>query len=71
MPMRGNLLVIPAKGVTWDGNNYNFDAQIRLGPMGGDFVVSGQVENGAINGDFTGTGVVPFSSFEGSLAESE
>ena len=71
MPMRGNLLVIPAKGVTWDGNNYNFDAQIRLGPMGGDFVVSGQVENGAINGNFTGTGVVPFSSFEGALAESE
>ena len=69
IPMRGNLLVIPAKNIMWDGETYSFDMQMRLGPMGGDFVVSGQVDNGTISGDFEGSGMVPFSSFEGMLAE--
>ena len=69
IPMRGNLLVIPATGIAWDGNTYSFGMQMRLGPMSGDFVVKGQVDDGAISGDFEGTGMVPFSSFEGALAE--
>ena len=69
IPMRGNLLVIPATGIAWDGNTYSFGMQMRLGPMSGDFVVKGQVDDGAISGDFEGTGMVPFSWFEGALAE--
>ena len=71
IPMRGNLLVMPAKNITWKGETYSFDMQIRLGPMGGDFVVKGQVDNGAISGDFEGSGMIPFSSFEGALTERE
>ena len=45
--------------------------QMRLGPIAGDFVVKRQVVNGAISGDFEGTGMMPFSSFEGALAEGD
>ena len=58
-----------AKNIMWDGETYSFDMQMRLGPIGGDFVVSGHVDNGTISGDFEGSGMVPFSSFEGMLAE--
>ena len=69
IPMRGNLLVLPATNIMWDGDTYTFNMKMRLGPMGGDFVVTGLVESGAITGDFEGTGMVPFSSFEGALAD--
>jgi mono/diheme cytochrome c family protein len=65
--MQGNLLLLPAKNVAWDGSSYSFDMQMRLGPMGGDFVVKGTVDGSDINGGFEGEGVVPFSAFEGRL----
>ena len=65
IPMQGNLVVVPAKNVTWDGDSYRFDMQMRLGRMGGDFVVTGNIDGDAITGDFEGEGLVPFSSFEG------
>ena len=30
IPMRGNLLVLPAENLTWDGNAYRFDTTLRL-----------------------------------------
>ena len=69
IPMRGNLMVIPAQNITWDGNTYRFDMQLRMGPMSGDFVIEGTVgEDGAIRGTFEGSGFVPFSAFEGTRA---
>ncbi len=69
IPIRGNLMTMPAENITWDGNAYRFDMQLRLGPMGGDFVVAGTVaDDGAIQGEFEGDGMVPFSAFEGTLA---
>ena len=69
IPIRGNLMTMPAENITWDGNAYRFDMQLRLGPMGGDFVVAGTVaDDGAIQGEFEGDGMVPFSAFEGMLA---
>ena len=65
--MRGNLLLLPAKNVEWGGSSYSFDMQMRLGPMGSDFVVKGTVDGSAINGGFEGEGIVPFSAFEGQL----
>jgi len=66
IPMRGNLMVVPAQNITWDGDAYRFDMQFRLGPMGGNFVVEGTVDaEGVIEGTFTGGGFVPFSNFQG------
>lgn len=68
IPARRQLMTVSANNVIWDGNAYRFDIQMRLGPIGGVFAVSGQVtEDGLISGEFeaAGTGMVPFSSFEG------
>ena len=65
IPLRGNLLVLPATNIAWDGAGYRFDMQLRLGRLGGDFVVTGDVDGDAITGSFAGEGLVPFSSFEG------
>ena len=65
IPMRQNLLVVPASNLRWDGDTYTFDMKMRLGPMSGDFIVKGHVDNDLIRGDFDGAGMVPFSSFEG------
>ncbi len=69
--MRGNVVVIPAENLTWDGNTYRFDMKLRLGPMNNDFVVSGEVgADGAIQGTFEAPagGFSPFQGFEGTLA---
>ncbi len=71
IPMRGNLLVLPAENVMWDGDSYRFDMQLRLGQIGGQFVVSGDVAgDGAIQGNFEaqGGGFSPFQAFEGARA---
>ena len=71
IPMRGNLMVIPAENLTWDGNTYRFDMKLRLGPINSDFVVTGDVDaDGAIQGAFEtqGGGFSPFQGFEGTLA---
>ena len=65
--MQGNLLLLAAKNVEWDGSSYSFDIQMRLGPMGGDFVVKGMLDGSGINGEFEGDGMVPFSACEGQL----
>ncbi len=71
IPMRGNLLSLPAEAIAWDGDSYRFDMQLRLGPIGGQFVVTGEVAaDGGIQGDFEaqGGGFAPFSTFEGARA---
>ena len=74
IPMRGNLLVLPAENLTWDGNAYRFDTTLRLPGMSGlsaDFVVSGEVDaDGAIQGTFEAPagGFSPFQEFVGTLA---
>lgn len=71
IPMRGNLMVIPAENLTWDGNTYRFDMKLRLGPLNSDLVVSGEVgADGAIQGTFEALagGFSPFQGFEGTLA---
>jgi hypothetical protein len=74
IPMRGNLLVLPTENITWDGDSYRFDMQMRLGQIGGQFVVSGSVAgDGAIQGNFEaqGGGFSPFSTFEGTKTGAE
>ena len=71
IPMRGNLMVIPAENIAWAGNTYRFDMKLRLGPISSDVVVSGEVDaGGAIQGTFEvpGGGFSPFQGFEGELA---
>ena len=71
IPMRGELLVFPAENITWDGNAYQFDMKLRLGPMQSDLVVSGEVDgDGAIQGTFEaqGNSLSPLQAFEGALA---
>ena len=71
IPMRGNLLVIPAENVMWDGDSYRFDMQMRLGQISGRFLVSGEVDtDGVIQGMFEaqGGGFSMFSAFEGTRA---
>ena len=71
IPMRGELLVFPAENITWDGNDYQFDMKLRLGPMQSDLVVSGEVDaDGAIQGTFEaqGNSLSPLQAFEGALA---
>ena len=71
IPMQGNIMVIPAENVTWDGNSYRFDMKLRLGPINSDLVVSGDVAtDGAIQGTFEaqGGGFSPFLGFDGTLA---
>ena len=71
IPMRGNLMVIRAENITWDGNAYRFDMKLSMGPPNGDFVVSGEVDaDGAIQGTFEaqGGGFSLFRQFEGTLA---
>jgi hypothetical protein len=71
IPMSGNLLVLPAKDIVWDGDAYRFDMQLQLGRIGGRFVVSGTVESGGtIEGTFEahGGGFSPFTAFEGARA---
>ncbi len=71
IPMRGNLMVIPAENLTWDGNTYRFDMKLRMGPLKNDFVVSGEVgADGAIQGTFEAPagGFSPFREFAGTLA---
>ena len=29
IPIHGNLMVIPTENITWDGNAYRFDMQLR------------------------------------------
>ena len=74
IPMRGNLLVLPAENLTWDGNAYRFDTTLRLPGLSGlsaIFVVSGEVDaDGAIQGTFEAPagGFSPFQEFVGTLA---
>ena len=74
IPMRGNLLVLPAENLTWDGNAYRFDTTLRLPGLSGlsaNFVVSGEVDaDGAIQGTFEAPagGFSPFQEFVGTLA---
>ena len=71
IPMQGNLMVIPAENLTWDGDTYTFDMKLRMGPINSDFVVSGEVgADGAIQGTFEAPagGFSPFRGFEGALA---
>ena len=71
IPMRGELLVFPAENITWDGNAYQFDMKLRLGPMQSDLVVSGEVDgDGAIQGTFEaqGNSLSPLLAFEGGWA---
>ena len=71
IPMRGELMVFPAENVTWNGNAYQFDLKLRLGPMKSDLVVSGEVDaDGAIQGTFEaqGNSLSPLQAFEGALA---
>ena len=71
IPMRGELLVFPAENITWDGNDYQFDLKLRLGPMQSDLVVSGEVDgDGAIQGTFEaqGNSLSPLQAFKGALA---
>ena len=68
VPMQRQLMTLSATDIAWNGNAYRFNVQMRLGPIGGNFVVSGTVsEDGTIRGDFEsdGAGTVPFSAFEG------
>ena len=72
IPMRGNLLVLPAENLTWDGNAYRFDTTLRLPgtSMSADFVVTGEVDaDGAIQGTFEvpAGGFSPFQDFVGTL----
>ena len=74
IPMRGNLLVLAAENLTWDGDAYRFDTTLRLPGMSGlsaDFVVSGEVDaDGAIQGTFEAAagGFSPFQDFVGTLS---
>ena len=71
IPMRGELMVFPAENVTWNGNAYQFDLKLRLGPMKSDLVVSGEVDaDGAIQGTFEaqGNSLSPLQAFKGALA---
>ena len=67
IPMRGNIMVLPAEELVWDGNAYQFNMQMRLGRISGDFVVSGEVQaDGAIQGTFDAQGgFSPFQQFQG------
>ena len=73
IPMRGNVMVIPAEELVWDGNAYQFNMQMRLGRISGDFVVSGEVQaDGAIQGTFDAQGgFSPFQQFQGIQAGSQ
>jgi hypothetical protein len=74
IPMRGQLINLPLKDVTWNGNDYSFDISFQLGGLGigGLFVVEGSVdETGNITGKFnsdkagSAAGFLPFSDFTG------
>ena len=66
--MQQQFMTLPATDIAWNGNEYRFNVQMTLGPIGGNFVVNGTVsEDGTIRSGFKsdGAGTVSFSSFEG------
>ena len=65
--MQGNLLLLPAENLTWNGSSYTFDMQMYLGPLESEFVVKGALDGNGISGKFESDGMVPFSEFEGQL----
>ena len=77
IPLMGNLMVLPAENLTWDGNAYRFETTLRFPGRPGaptlsaDFVVTGEVDDdGAIKGTFEAGagGFSPFQAFEGTRA---
>jgi hypothetical protein len=71
-PRPGIIIDVPVTGISWTGNAFAFETEVRAGGLGGRLAASGEVgEDGTISGEFTlpGGGRSPLGKFTGSKAK--
>jgi hypothetical protein len=68
-PRPGIIIDVPVTGITWTGNAFAFETEVRAGGLGGRLAAEGVVgEDGTISGEFKlpGGGRSPLGKFTGS-----
>ena len=67
-PRPGIIIDVPVTGISWTGNAFVFETEVRAGGLGGRLAASGEIaEDGTLRGEFTlpGGGRSPLGKFIG------